>query len=508
MSGQLLTEIRRKYYLDSVALMRHSKAISSRDGVIEAALMMGTPANQEIMRNAGLLEDATALSEGGDLIISIRAVSDAVANAALAAAQALLDQRATRAAGEQWRPRSIRSAVSQQSDANLALISVSGDFAVSEARKAIRQGLHAMIFSDNVPLDDEVALKLEARTLGRLVMGPDCGTSIINGVPLAFANKVPRGVIGVVGASGTGIQEVTCLIAAGGQGISHAIGVGGRDLKAEVGGLSTLMALSALQRDAGTERIVIISKPPAAAVVDKVFAAVSRVDKPVIFCFVGGDTAYPALPNNATMTHTLKAAAEAALGSVLPVSEFDIVAAAAVLSPSRQRMMGLFCGGTLCAEAQVLLQVAGEPVTSNVPVPGVSCSNGHALPDGDQHVMTDLGDDQYTRGRPHPMIEPSIRDDVLRRALARDDVGVILVDVVIGYGAHADPAGQLAAVLTQPRGSDTAVVVASVTGTDEDPQQRTRQVGILENAGVLVANSNADAVNLGLSVLAAAADNT
>src|SRR5580704_9603583 len=97
-----------------------------------------------------------------------------------------------------------------------------------------------MIFSDNVPIAEEASLKHEARERGLMVMGPDCGTAIIGGVPLAFANAVPRGDIGIIGASGTGIQEVSTLIARAGRGVRHAIGTGGRDMHAEVGGLTTL----------------------------------------------------------------------------------------------------------------------------------------------------------------------------------------------------------------------------------------------------------------------------
>ena len=269
MSGFLACRIKPQFYLDSVALMRMSRALAGGDGIHDAAMMMATPANIAILTNAGLLDNSTKSAGAGDLIIAVRADNAERAKEVLIEAEASLTKPQTAAGGEQWRPRSIRSAVQNHPDASLALISVPGAFAISEARKAIRRGLHVMIFSDNVPIADEVALKQEARTLGRLVMGPDCGTSIINGVPLAFANELPRGDIGIVGASGTGIQEVSCLLAGMGKGISHAIGVGGRDLTQQVGGISTLIALDMLEADAKTRHIVIISKPPAADVLSK-----------------------------------------------------------------------------------------------------------------------------------------------------------------------------------------------------------------------------------------------
>ncbi|MGL4494904.1 MAG: acyl-CoA synthetase FdrA, partial [Beijerinckiaceae bacterium] len=246
----IINEIRRGLYLDSVALMRLSRTVAALAGVEEAGLMMGTPANKEIMRDARVLNTEGEKAAAGDLILAVRASDQHAADAALQEARALLDKPKVAGDGASaWRPRSIRAAVAAHADANIALISVPGDFAAAEARKALHRGLNVMMFSDNVALEDEVALKQEAQALGLLVMGPDCGTAIIGGVPLAFANRVPRGRIGIVGASGTGIQEVSCLIAQMGGGISHAIGTGGRDLKADVGGVTALQAIDLLDAD-------------------------------------------------------------------------------------------------------------------------------------------------------------------------------------------------------------------------------------------------------------------
>ncbi len=496
MSGVVINEVRRGFYLDSVALMRLSRVIAERAGVEEAALMMGTPTNKRIMADAGLLVVAGQAAEGGDLVIGIRADSQARANEVLQEALSELDKPAGHGgAAPQWRPRSTRAALKQVPDSNLALISVPGDFAAAEARKALRRGLHVMMFSDNVSLAAEVALKHEARALGRLVMGPDCGTAIINGVPLAFANAVPRGPIGLIGASGTGLQEVSCLIAQGGGGISHAIGVGGRDLKEEVGGITTLMALDALDADPGTKHIVLISKPPAAGVAARILERIGASAKSFTICFIGASDL--ALPVNARLADTLKAAAEDALGGVGLGTGFDPAARTGRPTPERDAVWGLFTGGTLCAEAQVIFRAAGQSVGSNAPVPGALPLDRAAT----GHRLIDLGADEFTHGRPHPMIDPSVRDDVLVEALASSRVGVILLDVVIGFGAHADPAGHLAHVLTAHRRPDDVRVIASVTGTDGDPQGRTAQAAKLEAAGVMVAPSNADAATLALACL-------
>ena len=476
------------FYLDSVALMRISRAIAALPGVEEAGVMIGTPANKEILREAGLLADAGREAGPGDLIIGLRAKDAAAADAAMAEARRLLDQpRRGAVGGDAWQARTLRGAVQQMPDANLALISVPGDFAAAEARKALRRGLNVMIFSDNVPLEQEVALKREARDLGLLLMGPDCGTAIIAGVPIAFANAVPRGDIGIIGASGTGIQEVSCLIANAGRGISHAIGTGGRDLSAEVGGIAALTAIDLLDRDAATRHVILLSKPPAPQIAKLVLDRVGRSPKPFTVCFIGSAD-YGPMPANAKLAGTLTEAAESVLERAIDTCRGPL--------PKRgagRLIRGLFCGGTLCSEAQLILQRCGQVVVSNAPLPGVA-----ALGIGrDAHILIDLGDDRFTRGRPHPMIEPASRDAPLAEALADKAVGAVLLDVLLGWGAHADPAGQLVRALAA-RPADGPAIVASVTGTEADPQVRSAQVRKLMEAGVVVAPSNAAAATVAL----------
>ena len=282
----VLNEVRLATYFDSIVLMRISRQIAALPGVEEAGLMIGTPAHKEILREAGILGDEGAKADPGDLILSLRAQDRAAGVAALIEAKKLLDQPNTSGTpASSHAPRTMRAAFQEMPNANLALISVPGHFAPAEARKALALGLNVMIFSDNVPIEEETALKREGRERGLLVMGPDCGTAIIGGLPLAFANVVPRGDIGIIGASGTGIQEVSCLIARAGGGVSHAIGTGGRDLKAEVGAITTLMAIDALDTDPGTKHVVLISKPPAQAVAKLVLDRVAQSRKPFTVCF-------------------------------------------------------------------------------------------------------------------------------------------------------------------------------------------------------------------------------
>jgi FdrA protein len=447
--------VRRGFYADSIALMRVSRELGALAGVRQASLMIGTPSNKALLRESGLLAEEGESARPDDLVIAVEGKNT---EAALALAEKLLQS------GMSAQQNSFSSSTLQDpSLANLVLISVPGEFAAAEARRALERGQHAMVFSDNVPLAEEITLKELAASRGLLMMGPDCGTALIAGVPIAFANAVPRGSVGIVSASGTGLQEVSCLLARRGRGVSHGIGVGGRDLSTEVGGRMALAAMDALEADPGTQSIIVISKPPSPSVTKKIKARAQRCKKPVTLCLLGAKSA---------AIRTLEAAAG-----------FKPEKQAAVKAKGNIR--GIFCGGTLCAEAQIVLMDHGLRVASNVPVPGARAS-------GAPHRLIDLGSDEFTRGHPHPMIEPELRNAPLRRALREKGVGVILLDVVIGYGAHADPAGLIADVVRKSK----KPVIASVTGTEGDPQVYSLQVKKLRAAGVIVAASNAAAARI------------
>ncbi|HJV11122.1 MAG TPA: acyl-CoA synthetase FdrA [Burkholderiales bacterium] len=447
MPSAIVNRVERGRYLDSVALMQLSRRLASVPGIEDAALMIGTPSNKALLRDAGLLDAEGEAAGVNDIVMAVRARDEGAARAALADA---FQSPAAKGASALAHARSLRGALDALSHANLAVISVPGEFAAHEARKALAAGLNALVFSSGVPLEEERALKVTAREKGLLLMGPDCGTALIAGTPVAFANAVPRGDIGIVSASGTGLQEVSCLIARMGGGVSHGIGVGGRDLDERVGALGTLAAIDALDADAATRTIVLISKPPAPAVADEVLARLSRSAKGSVVCFLGFDR--PGL------AASLREAAEMATGRT-------VSAEPPKLDKVKGRVVGLYCGGTLCSEAEIIFGRLGL--------------SGHRF--------VDLGNDQYTRGRPHPMIDPELRNEHVARAMADRTVGALLVDVVLGFGSHRDPAGVLLKTkLSKP-------VVASVTGTDDDPQSRALQVARLRGAGVTVAPSNAHA---------------
>ena len=409
----------------------------------------------------------------------------------------------------------LGAALEAHPGANVVLISVPGDYAAREARRALRAGRHVMLFSDNVSLADEVALKREAVERGLLMMGPDCGTAIINGMPLGFANAVRRGPIGIVGAAGTGIQEVSSLMHRLGGGVSQAIGTGGRDLSEEVGGLMMRFGIEALAADPATRVIAVVSKPPAAAVAEQVLAALAAAGKPAVVHFVGGPTLRAGTPPRAAQgrvafADSLAGAARLAcrLAGVPGVPETGAppeaakVAALAERLPPGAALKALFCGGTTGQEALALLARAGLEVRSNLHKRGPLRVDGVEPVPG--HVLLDLGDDVFTRGRPHPMIEPALRNERLAVEMADPAAELLLFDCVIGYGSHADPAGVLAAGLEQARRRSPGrewVAVASVTGTAEDPQGYEAQVGRLADAGVTVETDNRRAARFAAAVL-------
>ncbi|HWK25282.1 MAG TPA: acyl-CoA synthetase FdrA [Solirubrobacter sp.] len=476
--------LERDTYFDSVMLMGVAARLNERAGVRSASLMMGTETNKRLLRDAGLLTAEGEAASANDLII---AVDGEDVDAALADARRLLAADDTPGGEPEAaaRPRSLVQAVAEQA-ADVALISTPGAYAAAEALKAVRLGLHVFLFSDNVSVEDEIALKRAGRERGRLVMGPDCGTAIIDGVGLGFANAVRPGAIGLIGASGTGTQQVSTLIDAAGLGISQAIGVGGRDLSEAVGGASMLQALEILEADPATEVIVLISKPAAPAVADRVLERAAATGKPVVACFIGAQGDDVA----GTLEDAARAAVELA-GGDWPVAETARPAAA-----RGGVLRALFAGGTFAYEAQALL--AERPVAHALD--GYAPGRPVTLPGTD--LVLDLGDDEYTVGRPHPMIDPSTRVEVLEAALADERTGAILLDVVLGYGASDDPAEPLAAAIEQA--ADAPPVVAFVVGTDADPQDRAGQERRLRDAGAVVAPSSTAAIRLAIDLVTGA----
>ncbi|MPZ78928.1 MAG: acyl-CoA synthetase FdrA [Actinophytocola sp.] len=481
-------------YQDSLRLMRLSNLVADTEGINRVSIMMGTPMNKDILRNAGLTGTTVDEAKPTDLLILADVVSAEVGESLVSTVDAFLSNQASMS-GRSRLPtaRSLERALSLAGDANLAIVSIPGEYVAAEVERLLDHDLHVFIFSDNVSIDDEVTLKRKARERGLLVMGPDCGTGSIGGLPLAFTNAVHPGNIGLAGASGTGLQEVMAQIDGLGGGVSHAIGLGGRDLGTRVGASTCLRALRALDGDASTDVIVLISKPPAARVRDDVIGVAERLSKPVVAILLGERPPAP-VHGNVHYAHTLDEAAR--IGVELAGTR---AARSVALRPAQQWVKGLYTGGTLAVEAAMLLRESlGIPQ-------GEEHDGGYLLRSGG-HEVIDLGDDAYTRGRPHPMIDPSIRNERLAAVFDDPRNAVLLLDVVLGYGSDPDPAGALAPRLAKElaalraAGRDLAVV-ASVCGTENDPQSLSTQTLALEQAGVTVMPSNAAAVRHALRIL-------
>jgi len=482
----LVVRVFPRLYRDSVTLMALASEIQKRDGVRSVGAMMATPANLEILGRSGMVpEDLTTAPD--DLLITVRAVDPPTAEAALASAEeglTVVEQASGTA--ERVRPATVSEGLAADPAVTIAAVSTPGVHAPVVVEQALRAGLHVFCFSDNVSVDDEVRLKDLAADRGLLLMGPDCGTAVVDGVPLGFANVLSAGPVAIVAASGTGAQEVSCLLDRAGVGVSQIVGVGGRDLSVEVGGRMTDLALDMVAADEATRAVVVVSKPPAAEVAERLLDRLATLGKPAVACFVGHDDADGPVVVRGTLEGAALAAA-ALLGRPLRI---EATPPPAALPPRAPRVLGLYTGGTLASEAKVVLGRLGASAE-----------------------VIDLGADEYTTGRPHPMIDPSTRAEHVAAAGARVDVGVVLVDLVLGYGSSDDPATPLAEAVAAARDAAAADgraldIVASVCGTAGDHQGLQAQREILRSAGVHVLDTNASAARYAAALVGATAPTT
>lgn len=501
----VVTQIRPGAYADSVVLMQLQRALAALPGIEEAGVVMGTDANRALLASSGLLAADAERAAAEDLVIALRAADEAAAHAALAQVDTLLERRASGGDGEGsegYRPRTLASAAQMLPAAQWVLVSVPGRHATAVAREALALGKHVFLYSDNVDLENEVALKQEAAQRGLLVMGPDCGTAIVGGVGLGFANRVRRGGVGIVAASGTGLQHVSVRVHQLGGGITHALGTGGRDLSEAVGAITALQALDLLRRDPATRVIVLVSKPPAPAVAQRLLNAARVAGKPVVVNFIGYRPSAEQADDrgNLTFAPTLDAAAELAV-ELAALDE-------PVTAPSgRGYLRALYSGGTLAYEAQLLLRDSLPGVWSNAPL-DKAWRLPNALESRD-HTILDLGEDEFTVGRLHPMLDNDLRIKRLLHEAADPATGALLLDVVLGDGAHPDPAAELAPAISRARAlaqeaGRTLPVFVVLVGTDEDPQGLKAQMEALFSAGARVFLSHEEAVQAAAGAVSAA----
>ncbi|MFD2116684.1 acyl-CoA synthetase FdrA [Paenibacillus yanchengensis] len=497
--------IKSNTYFDSVSLMSLSTKANQIEGVEQAVIAMGTEMNKEVLQNVGLLTAELEQAKSSDLMIVIKAATDDISEAAYESVEQLFTKKnnGKQGTGEVVYA-TIDSAAKSNSNANLAVISVNGKFAAREARKALENDLHVMMFSDNVSIEDEYELKTFAHEKGLLMMGPDCGTAIISNVGLCFANKVRKGSIGIVAASGTGSQEVSVRIHDFGGGITQLIGTGGRDLSEQIGGIMMLDGMRALDADEETKVIVLVSKPPAPSVEQKVLAEIKKCSKPVVVYFIGGSEEAV----KAAGGHFAKTTKEAALQAVLLEGADEskinkralnlplIAEVKSKLKPEQKYIRGLFCGGTLCDESMYLAMEKYDDVYSNIPKnPEFRLKD---LGVSQAHTFIDFGNDEFTNGRPHPMIDPSLRIERFEQEAKDPEVGVILLDFILGFGAHEDPVGvMLPSIIKAKQEAEQAgrhlEILGYILGTELDRPTLESQVNKLLSAGVTHASSSTNA---------------
>ena len=502
-----LSKIFPNTYRDSVALMQVSAKINELTGITQASLIMATTTNLELLQEAGLIETVPEAGNN-DLLLALEGENESALQEAVVTAESKLHEMASGIIEREIKKeplRSIEMALDAFPDANLALISCPGEYATAEALKALNLGLDVMLFSDNISEEDEIILKKNAETEGLLMMGPDCGTAIVNGVPLGFANNVKKGSIGIVAASGTGLQQVSCLIDRWGGGISQAIGTGGRDLSTKVGGSTMISGIDALAADSNTKVIVLISKPPSQDVAFKVLERAAKTDKPVVVNFLGSTVEVPA-GAEVTEAKTLEAAAHAAVrltGIDVQTPARHLVTTGELatltnrLSGSQKYVRGLYSGGTFSYEAMILLTEMLGPIHSAAPL-----ASEQKLDDpwqSREHTVLDLGGDVFTRGRPHPMIDHRLRNERILQEAMDPETAVILLDIVLGFGSHENPAEDLAVAISEARRATTTnepIFIGFVCGTKNDPQNLEKQETMMSEVGVLLMESNAQAARL------------
>ncbi len=499
--------VKKGEYFDSVTLMIVGKDVAAMDDVQDATVIMATQENKSILKTAGLYLEEFEKYDDTDLLIVVKSDSESKFTEIFMKVDDLLnDIRNKKDDNGTFTPRSLDGALQIQPNSNIALISLAGRYAGKEAMKALKRGLNVMLFSDNVSLETEVELKKYALANDLLMMGPDCGTAIINDIPLAFSNIVNKGNIGIVAASGTGLQEVSSIISEEGFGISQAIGTGGRDIKEEVGGMMFIAALDALQEDINTKVIVLVSKPPHLSVLRKINMKLSEISKPIVSIFLGADEDF-VKESGAIVAKTLEEAALLACALVnnseislvhdflkSRVKGYDTIIEKEVkrISAGRKYVRGLFSGGTLCDEAQIILTQSIEDIYSNR-------TNNKKFRLADSwiskgHTLVDLGEDEFTVGRLHPMMDFDLRNKRFIQEANYEKTAIILFDLVLGYGANDNPLNELLPVIQKIKQTANGIsLICSVTGTEQDPQNKSRIIEVLEENEVVVMPSNAAA---------------
>ena len=500
--------IEKNRYYDSVFLMKIARRLAETDGVDNASIGMGTPLNKDTISDLGLWANEAESAGPNDLIIAVRAETEADCEKAKEKFEELISEKSDTSSSF----RSIVGAKTAVPEANMAVISVAGEYAAKEAKRALLNGMNVFMFSDNVSIEDEVELKKLALSKGLFMMGPGCGLSFINGTAIGLCSMVHRGDIGLAGASGSGIQEVMVLVHRNGFGISHAIGTGGRDMSDEVGGITMAMSIKALEEDENTKVIALISKPPAESALLKIIDVIKKCSKPVVVQFINGNNKL--LEENGIMysesfDETALKVMELSSGKKVTLkkifeNDFDIKAEVKKYAPSQKYFRAILCGGSLADETQLLWSKSGRELYSNVAMkPEYMLENPF---ESYKHTVIDIGDETFTKGRAHVAIDPTARVNRFIKEARDPETAVIYLDFLLGYALHPDPASVMSEVITEEkkRAQEEGrhlTVIATICGSDMDPQDFEKQAQILKDAGVIIADTNKEIAEISLNLI-------
>ncbi|HON44477.1 MAG TPA: acyl-CoA synthetase FdrA, partial [Planctomycetota bacterium] len=492
---EIVYEIRKGAYYDSVMLLQLQKHLSTLEHCDDCGVVMATPLNRQILQQSGLFVPEMNQADQNDLILSVRSDTKEHGQAILDQVDVYLNKK-SEAVDVDYRPKSIETAVKILPDAQWVLISLPGRYAAAIANEALDYNKHVFLYSDNVSLEDEIKLKQKAAEKGLLVMGPDCGTALVHGYALGFADQVKQGSIGIVGASGTGIQAVISRIAQKGYGITHALGTGGRDLSKEVGGITAIQSLKLLQQDPNTKVIIIISKPPCPEVAQKLLQIARNTDKPVVINFLGFSITTPQI-DNLYYVSTLEQAAETSIELLNNPPTFQKPQIDTTkYAPTQKYLRGLFSGGTLAFQSLLLLRDYIPKIFTHISLPGMQKLNN--LMQSQEHTVLDLGADDFTVGKLHPMMDQTTRLNRILQEAKDPETAIILLDVVLGYGAHEDPAQEIADTVQQAQKQNPnkhITYIATVIGTELDPQKLSDQIAKLQAANIHTYTDTREAIS-------------
>lgn len=501
-------KVHKNRYVDSVTLMSIGDKVMSLSGISNAEVQMGTPANTEVLEELGYVLSSDIKPD--DLVFAVTGQTQEKIEEAFKFAESLLSGGGTMAGQRKYHD--IGDIDLSADPYDIAQISLPGEYVLHEAKKALLIGMDLFIFSDNVPLEQELELKELGREMGRLVMGPDCGVGFINGVCLGAGSIMREGSIGIIAASGSGAQEVGSIIEKYGHGISNIIGTGGRDLYPEINGIEMLQAMKLMAEDNNTKVIVLVSKLAGLGVMNKILTEADKIQKAVVAIFLGSEKSLFE-GHNVIPAFSLHEAAEKACKLIsedvvdLHLSKKDLQETAqseySRYDSNQKYFRGLFCGGTFTEEALIYLNenLSGVNLNSNLKTRFADKLRDRHISLG--HTILDLGAEDFTSEAPHPVFDPKLRAKRLEKEIGDPETAAILLDFITGPGVAQDPFSLVIETIKKDMSNTGKHItyIANICGTEQDPQNIRENIRKLKECGVIVTQSNYESIRLAGAII-------